>query len=305
MRIESIIEFVGNTPLLKVNNIISKHNLKANLFAKLEMFNASGSIKMRIVKSIIMDAINKGLINNQTMIVEASSGNTGIALACLCAALSLKVTIVMPENVSLERKILIESYGALIVLTPKELGMEGAVNEVKKIVNNNSNTFLLSQFENFINPLTHKETTAKEIYDDLKGEVDIVIGGIGTGGTITGIGEFYKEFVDTTIIGVEPFESPLLNEGISRPHKIEGIGANFIPKILNLNVIDRVEKVSYEQALEGIEILANLEGLLVGISSGAAFMVGYKEAIKNENEGKNIVVILPDGMDRYISKLKD
>ena len=288
-----------------MNNIINKYEIKANLYVKLEMFNASGSVKMRIVKSIIMDAINKGLINNKTMIVEASSGNTGIALACLCASMGLNLTIVMPQSVSIERINLIKAYGAKLILTNPVEGLKGAITEVNKIASNNPNVFLLSQFSNLINPLTHKETTAKEIYDDLNGNVDIVIGGIGSGGTITGIGKFYKEFTNSFIIGVEPYESPLISLGYTDNHKIEGIGANFIPDILDLKVIDKIETIDYEQAILGVKMLACMEGVFVGISSGAAFIVGFNEVLKKENIGKNIVVILPDSGERYLSKLNE
>lgn len=305
MKIDSILDFVGNTPLLKVNNIIKNHKLYANLYVKLEMFNASGSVKMRIVKSIIMEGIKNGKIDDKTMIVEASSGNTGIALACLCARLGLNLTVVMPESVSNERKQLIKIYGANLVLTPASLGMDGALQEVNNMYKKDNNIFLLSQFNNLINPLTHQKTTAVEIYDDLNGNVDVVICGIGSGGTITGLGNYLHMVGDTTIIGVEPTESPLITSGIANSHKIEGIGANFIPDVLDREVIDKIITIDYEQALLGVNMLASEEGVFVGISSGAAFMVGYKEALKSSNYDKNIVVILPDSGERYLSKLED
>ena len=304
MIINSILDLVGNTPLLKVNNIINNHKLKANLYVKLEMFNASGSVKMRIVKNIIDDGIKKGLINPNTMIVEASSGNVGIALACLCACLKLKLTIVMPESVSKERKELIKAYGAKLILTEASLGMKGAVSEVNRIVNENSNVFVLSQFKNPINPLTHQKTTAVEIYNDLNGDVDIVVGGIGSGGTISGIGNYLHMVGNTKIIGVEPFESPMISKGISRTHKIEGIGANFIPEVFNMSFVDKIETIDYESSLKGIKMLALEEGVFVGISSGAAFFVGFNESSKEENYNKNIVVIMPDGGERYLSKIE-
>ena len=303
MKIESILDITGDTPLLKVNNIITKYNLKANLYVKLEMFNASGSVKMRIVKSIIMDAINRGLINNNTMVIEASSGNTGIALACLCARMNIPLTIVMPESASLERKALIKAYGAKLILTESILGMEGAMQELNRIKENNKDVFVLSQFTNVINPLTHQMTTAVEIYDDLDGIVDIVVGGIGSGGTMTGIGDYLHMVSDAVIIGVEPLDSPLISKGISNQHKIEGIGANFIPDVLDITAIDEIVTVDYLDAIKGIKMLASEEGVFVGISSGAAFMVGFKEALKPYNYNKNIVVILPDGGERYLSKI--
>lgn len=301
---ESILECVGNTPLLKVNNIMKKHKLYANLYVKLEMFNASGSVKMRIVKYIILEAIKKGLINKDTLIIEATSGNVGIALACLCASLNLKLTIVMPENASSERKKIIKLYGADLVLTSKDLGMKGSLDYVKDICKNNDNIFVLSQFTNIINPLTHQLTTANEIYNDLDGNVDIVISGIGSGGTITGLANGLKLRTDATIIGVEPKESPLLSKGYSGPHKIAGIGANFIPEILDLSMIDKIITVEYEESIEGLKILSEEEGVLVGISSGAAFIVGLNEAKKECNTDKNIVVILPDTGERYLSTLE-
>ena len=302
MKVESILDCVGDTPLLKVNNIMEKHDLKANLYVKLEMFNASGSVKMRIVKSIILDGINSGKINEDTMIVEATSGNVGIALACLCARLNLKLTIVMPETASIERKKLIKLYGANLILTQGHLGMDGAVQEVNNIVKNNKNTFVLSQFNNYLNPLTHQLTTAREIYDDLAGEVDIVVCGIGSGGTITGIAKYLHMVGETEVIGVEPTESPLISKGISGGHKIEGIGANFIPEILKLDEIDKIITVDYNQAINGVKMLAMLEGVTVGISAGAAFMVGFAEALKSYNYNKNIVVVLADNIERYFSK---
>ena len=303
MKVESLLDLVGNTPLLKVNNIINHYDLNANLYVKLEMFNASGSVKMRIVKAIIMDGIKRGVINKETTILEASSGNVGIALACLCASLGLKAIIVMPESVSLERKQIIKMYGAKIVLTPSIDDMEGAIKELENLVEKIDNVFVLSQFTNIINPLTHQLTTAVEIYDDLLGKVDVVVSSIGSGGTITGIGNYLHMVSDTTIIGVEPSESPLLSKGVYNTHKIEGIGANFIPEVLDVTAIDKIETISYEEAIEGVRMLSGKEGLFVGLSSGAAFMAGFKEALKPYNYDKNIVVIIPDGGERYLSKI--
>ena len=304
MKVESLLDLVGNTPLLKVNNIIGNHDLKANLYVKLEMFNVSGSVKMRIVKAIIMDGIKRGLIKKDTTILEASSGNVGIALACLCASLKLKLIIAMPESASIERRALIKAYGAKLILTPAQLGMDGAIQEVNKIANGDNNVFVVSQFTNLINPLTHQFTTAVEMYDDLEGKVDMVVCGIGSGGTITGIGNYLHMVGDTIIVGVEPSESPLISEGKCDQHKIDGIGANFIPEVLDMSVVDKIETISYETGIKGIKMLAEEEGIFVGISSGAAFMCGYEEALKPYNYDKNIVVIIPDSGERYISKIE-
>ena len=301
MKVESMLDLVGNTPLLKVNNIINNHDLKANLYLKLEMFNMSGSVKMRIVKAIIMDGIKRGLIKKDTTILEASSGNVGIALASLCASLGLKLMIVMPESTSLERKEIVKTYGAKLILTPAELGMEGAIEEVNKIANSDNDVFLISQFTNILNPLTHQLTTAVEIFDDLEGKVDVLVSSIGSGGTITGIGNYLHMTGDTIVVGVEPSESPLISKGEFNRHKIEGIGANFIPEVLDISVIDKIETISYETAIKGIKMLAREEGIFVGISSGAAFMCGYNEALKPYNYDKNIVVIIPDSGERYLS----
>ena len=304
MLVNSILDLVGETPLLKVNNIIKNHKLKADLYVKLEMFNVSGSIKTRIVKSIILDGIKSGKINKDTIIIEATSGNTGIAIACLCASLNLKSIIVMPENASQERISIIKQYGSKVILTDKSLGMIGARKQVGEIEKSLENVFVVSQFENSLNPLTHQHTTAVELYNDLNGEIDVVITGIGSGGTITGIANYLHLRGNTKIIGVEPEESPLISKGISNIHKIEGIGANFIPKILDIKSIDEIVRMDYEGALKGLEILAVEEGVFVGISSGAAFMVGLIESLKEENYNKNIVVILPDSGERYLSKME-
>lgn len=297
----SLLNYIGNTPLVELKNIEEKYKLKSKLFAKLEMFNLSGSIKIRIVKEIILDGINKGLINHKTTIIEATSGNTGIALACICAQMRLKLIIVMPENMSIERQKLIKIYGGKIILTQKNKGMKGSLKKVEELKNKYKNVFIPSQFDNLINQKTHYLYLGKEIYNQLNGNIDIFIAGIGTGGTITGASKYLKERKNIVSIGIEPLSSPLINKGYSGKHKIQGIGANFIPKNLDLKYVDKVEMVSNNDALKYMKLLAKTEGIFVGISSGAVLNIGIKEALKNEN--KNIVLIFPDLGERYLSIL--
>lgn len=297
----SLLNCIGNTPLVELKNIEEKYKLKSKLFAKLEMFNLSGSIKIRIVKEIILDGINKGLINNKTTIIEATSGNTGIALACICAQMRLKLIIVMPENMSIERQKLIKIYGGKIILTQKNKGMKGSLKKVEELKNKYKNVFIPSQFDNLINQKTHYLYLGKEIYNQLNGNIDIFIAGIGTGGTITGASKYLKERKNIVSIGVEPLSSPLINKGYSGKHKIQGIGANFIPKNLDLKYVDKVEMISNNDAFKYMKLLAKTEGIFAGISSGAVLNIGIKEALKNEN--KNIVLIFPDLGERYLSIL--
>ena len=297
----SLLNCIGNTPLVELKNIEEKYKLKSKLFAKLEMFNLSGSIKIRIVKEIILDGINKGLINNKTTIIEATSGNTGIALACICAQMRLKLIIVMPENMSIERQKLIKIYGGKIILTQKNKGMKGSLKKVEELKNKYKNVFIPSQFDNLINQKTHYLYLGKEIYNQLNGNIDIFIAGIGTGGTITGASKYLKERKNIVSIGIEPLSSPLINKGYSGKHKIQGIGTNFIPKNLDLKYVDKVEMVSNNDAFQYMKLLAKTEGIFVGISSGAVLNIGIKEALKNEN--KNIVLIFPDLGERYLSIL--
>ena len=297
----SLLNCIGNTPLVELKNIEEKYKLKSKLFAKLEMFNLSGSIKIRIAKEIILDGINKGLINNKTIIIEATSGNTGIALACICAQMRLKLIIVMPENMSIERQKLIKIYGGKIILTQKNKGMKGSLKKVEELKNKYKNVFIPSQFDNLINQKTHYLYLGKEIYNQLNGNIDIFIAGIGTGGTITGASKYLKERKNIVSIGVEPLSSPLINKGYSGKHKIQGIGANFIPKNLDLKYVDKVEMISNNDAFKYMKLLAKTEGIFVGISSGAVLNIGIKEALKNEN--KNIVLIFPDLGERYLSIL--
>lgn len=299
----SMLELVGNTPIVKLNKIKEKYGLSSNLYVKLEMFNASGSVKVRIAKNIIEDAMSKRVINQDTLIVEPTSGNTGVGLAFVCSCLGLNFMAVMPENMSIERRKLIKSYGGKVLLTPTELGMQGSVDEVNRIKNDKDNVFVPSQFDNLLNPLTHEKYTGSELYNQMDGNIDILVCGIGTGGTITGLGRYLKKQKDIRVIGVEPKSSPLLTKGVTGSHKIEGIGANFIPKVLDKKVIDEIITISDDLAYDGMRMLAEKEGIFVGISSGAAFMGAVEIAKKLEN--KNIVVILPDTGERYLSKISD
>ena len=265
------------------------------------MFNLSGSIKIRIIKNIILDGIKKELINNKTTIIEATSGNTGIALACICAQMKLKLIIIMPENMSIERQKIIKIYGGKLILTNKNQGMKGALKEVEKLKNKYKNVFIPSQFNNLINQETHYLYLGKEIYNQLNGKIDIFIAGIGTGGTITGVSKYLKERKEVTSIGIEPLSSPLINKGYSGKHKIQGIGANIVPKNLDLKYVDKVEMVSNKDAFKYVKLLAKSEGIFAGISSGAALNIAIKEAINNEN--KFIVLIFPDLGERYLSIL--
>ena len=241
----SMLELVGNTPIVKLNKIKEKYGLSSNLYVKLEMFNASGSVKVRIAKNIIEDAMSKRVINQDTLIVEPTSGNTGVGLAFVCSCLGLNFMAVMPENMSIERRKLIKAYGGKVLLTPTELGMQGSVDEVNRIKNDKDNVFVPSQFDNLLNPLTHEKYTGSELYNQMDRNIDILVCGIGTGGTITGLGRYLKKQKDIRVIGVEPKSSPLLTKGVTGSHKIEGIGANFIPKVLDIKVIDEIITISH------------------------------------------------------------
>ena len=296
----SLLELTGKTPLVRLGKIEEKYEIQNIILAKIEMFNPSGSVKVRPAKNMILKALHENIINVDTTIIEATSGNMGIALAFVCASLGMKFVAVMPASMSIERRKLIQAYGAEIVLTEPNLGMEGAVNkaiELRKLLHG----FIPSQFENPANPNIHYEETALEILEDTDNLVDIFVAGIGTGGTISGVGKRIKEIKDVVIVGVEPSSSPLISEGISGSHKIQGIGANFIPKNLDLDVIDDVVNISYEEALIYARDLATLEGIFVGISSGAA-LGGAINYIKKYNiKEKMIVVVLPDTGERYLS----
>ncbi len=298
---KSIEDLIGNTPLVELTNIEKTLNLECKIYAKVEMFNPSGSIKARIAKYMIETALAENRINKESVIIEPTSGNTGVGLAFICACKKMKFIAVMPETMSIERQKLIKAYGGEIVLTPGELGMKGSVDEAIRLKEKYPNSFIPSQFENNDNPQTHYLTTGREIYEQCDGLIDILVAGIGTGGTITGISKYLKEKKDIYTIGVEPLSSPLITKGMASSHKIQGIGANFIPKTLNLDYVDYVDTISDEDSFTYARMLAHEEGIFVGISSGAAFCEAIKQAQKEENKGKNIVVILPDTGERYLS----
>lgn len=296
-----ILEAIGNTPLISLHNIEKKYNLSFHLYAKLERCNPSGSVKDRAAYYIIKEGMEKGLINEDTTIIEATSGNMGISLAMIASSLHLKCIIVMPNNASVERMQMMRAYGAILHLTDAKLGMQGSVDFAENLAKSIDNSFLAHQFENDSNVNAHYETTAKEIIDDLNGQVDVFIAGVGTGGTIMGSAKRLKELnKNIEVIGVEPKESPLLNKGESGSHKIQGIGANFIPKILKLNLIDNIIDVSSEEAYQMTRELAKEEGLLVGISSGAALKAAIMLDDKKYKD-KNVCIILPDNGERYLS----
>ena len=296
-------QLIGNTPLLHLSNIEKKLNLNVTLLAKVEYFNPTGSVKDRVALSMIETAEQKGLISpSRTVVIEPTSGNTGIGLASVCASKGYKCILVMPENMSKERIKLIKAYGADVVLSPKEKGMQGAVDTANDLKKKYESSFIPSQFENPSNPEIHYKTTGPEIYKSSGKKVDIFLAGIGTGGTISGVGKYLKEQNrNIKIIGIEPADSPLLTKGKAGPHKIQGIGANFVPKTLDRNYIDEILTTSTEEAYEYARMLGKYEGILVGISSGGALAQAVKVAKRNENNGKTIVVLLPDSGDRYLS----
>ena len=298
----SIYQLIGNTPLLELKNLKRSLNLKANIFAKLEYFNPAGSIKDRVALAMIEDAEKNGLLKKGGTVIEPTSGNTGIGICSVCSAKGYKAIIVMPNSMSVERIKLMRAYGAEVVLTDGSLGMKGATQKAEELKNTIPNSIIAGQFTNKVNPLAHYNTTAKEIYNDLDGKVDILVSAVGTGGTITGVGKYLKEKSNAVkIVAVEPENSPLLSKGISAPHKIQGVGANFVPEILDLSVIDEIVCVSEQNAFSSAQMLGQTEGFLAGISSGASLYAGITLAQNQENAGKNIVVILPDGADRYLS----
>lgn len=298
----SIAELVGNTPLLEISNFKKEEHLEANLFAKLEYFNPAGSIKDRIALNMILTAEKEGKLIPSSTIIEPTSGNTGIGLASIGRARGYRVIIVMPETMSVERRRLIAAYGAELVLTEGSKGMKGAIAKANELHEEIPNSFIPGQFDNPINPETHYKTTGREIYNDLDGKVDILVAGIGTGGSISGIGKYLKEKnPNVKIIGIEPASSPVLSKGVSGPHKIQGIGAGFIPNTLNTSIYDEIITIDNEDAFAYGKKFARSEGILVGISSGAALKGASIVASREENKGKNIVVILPDNGDRYLS----
>ncbi|MFZ2948501.1 MAG: cysteine synthase A [Desulfuromonadaceae bacterium] len=299
---KNLTDLIGNTPLLELSNYSKKEKVTTPLLSKLEYFNPGGSVKDRIGYAMIKDAEEKGLINKDSVIVEPTSGNTGIALAFVAAARGYRLLLTMPETMSVERRKLLKALGAEIVLTPGSEGMKGAIRKAEALAAQIPNSFIPQQFTNPANPEIHRTTTAEEIWRDTDGKVDIFVSGIGTGGTITGVGEaLKKKNPNIKIIAVEPLESPVLSGGVPGPHKIQGIGAGFAPEILNQSIYDEIIKVRGEEAFIASRNLAETEGLLVGISSGAAAFAAVQVARRSENEGKTVVVILPDSGERYLS----
>lgn len=297
-----VLDLIGNAPLVEAHNLEKAYDLKARLLLKLEYFNPAGSIKDRIAKAMLDDAEEKGLISEGATIIEPTSGNTGIGLAAVAVAKGYKAILTMPETMSVERRNILKAYGAEIVLTPGEKGMSGAIAKANELAEEIPNSFIPGQFDNPANPAIHKATTGPEIWRDTEGDVDIFIAGVGTGGTLTGAGTYLKEQKpDVKVIAVEPATSPVLSKGVGGPHKIQGIGAGFVPKVLDTRIYDEVFPVENDRAFEYGKVLAKTEGILVGISSGAALYAAVQEAKKPENEGKTIVVILPDNGDRYYS----
>lgn len=299
---KKVTDLVGHTPLLELSNIEKKYNLKARVLAKLEYLNPAGSVKDRIAKAMIDEGIKVGKIHKDSVIIEPTSGNTGIGLASVAASYGLKIILTMPETMSIERRKLLKAYGAEIVLTDGATGMQGAVDKANELAKKTPHSFIPGQFDNPVNPETHYKTTGPEIWEDTDGHVDIFIAGVGTGGTLSGTGKYLKEKKHSVkVIAVEPATSPLLSEGHAGPHKIQGIGANFIPKTLDKTVYDTVSPVKNEDAFALGKEIAKTEGVLVGISAGAALWTAVDEAKKPENAGKTIVALLPDTGDRYLS----
>lgn len=299
---KSVGELVGNTPLLELSHIEKEYDLQAKVLAKLEYFNPAGSVKDRVAREIIDDAESKNLLKDGATIIEATSGNTGIGLACVGCARGYKVVIVMPETMSVERRKLMLAYGASLVLTDGAKGMKGAIDKANELHEQIEGSILAGQFVNSANPKAHYETTAPEIWRDTDGNVDVFVAGVGTGGTITGVGRYLKEKnPNVKIVAVEPFSSPVLSKGVSGAHEIQGIGAGFVPKVLDTSVYDEVIAVKDEDAFETAREVGKKEGVLVGISSGAALFGALQVAKRPEYAGKNIVVLLPDTGDRYLS----
>ena len=297
-----ISELIGNTPILKLNNYLSKHSLNANIFAKLEYFNPAGSVKDRIANAMLSKAIEEGVLKPDSVIIEPTSGNTGIGLAAIGASLGYQVILTMPETMSIERRNLLKAYGAKVILTPGCLGMKGAINKANELAKEIPNAFIPSQFDNPANPNIHYLTTGPEIYQQLEGNIDIFVAGVGTGGTISGVGKYLKEKnPDIKVVAIEPAASPVLSKGVAGPHTIQGIGAGFVPNTLDTSIYDEIIAVSNEDAFATSREIAKTEGALVGISSGAAMYGATVLAKREENKGKNIVVLLPDTGERYLS----
>lgn len=299
---KNLMELIGNTPLLQLNNYMKTEGLETNVIAKVESFNPLSSVKDRVAYSMIMTAVSSGEIDSDTIVIEPTSGNTGIGLAFCCASLGYRIILTMPETMSIERRQLLVALGAEIVLTPGGSGMKGAIAKAEELAKTYPKAFIPSQFTNPANPKIHRETTAIEILNDTDKNIDVFVAGVGTGGTITGIGEVLKEHIpQVKIVAVEPSSSPVLSQGTAGPHKIQGIGAGFIPEVLNRDVIDEIIAVANEDAYSTVKAIAKSEGLLVGISSGAAVFAATQLAKMPEYKGKNIVVLLPDTGERYLS----
>ena len=302
MLVKNVTELIGNTPLMELTNIEEKYALKAKIFAKIEYFNPAGSVKDRIALQMILDAEELGKIKKGATIIEPTSGNTGIGLASIGTARGYKVIIVMPESMSLERRKLVKAYGAELVLTEAALGMKGAIAKANQLLEEIEGSVILGQFDNPSNPKVHYLTTGPEIFKDLDGKVDAFVSGVGTGGTISGVGKYLKEQnKKTKVFAVEPASSAVLSGEKAGPHMIQGIGAGFVPNTLNTEIYDEIIKVANEDALEFGKMISRTEGILVGISSGAALFAGVQLAQRKEFEGKNIVVLLPDNGDRYLT----
>lgn len=295
-------QLIGKTPLLELAHIEKKYDLKAKILAKLEYFNPAGSVKDRIAKAMLDQAEKEGKVNKDTVIIEPTSGNTGIGLASVAAARGYRIIIVMPETMSVERRQLMKAYGAELVLSEGAKGMKGAIAKAKELSEEIANSFIPSQFENKANPKAHYDTTGPEIYEDTDGKVDIFVAGVGTGGTVTGVGEYLKDRnPNIKVVAVEPATSAVLSTGVAGAHKIQGIGAGFVPDVLNTKIYDEIIAVGNEEAFATGKLIGRSEGVLVGISSGAAVYAAIELAKRPENEGKNIVVLLPDTGDRYLS----